>query len=97
MRSSGRSSAVSDVTLETSEIRRICRASSFATWLTMADFGTRDDQRERAQAVVVEEPVADVGNVLEVLADLELELALGDVAVALRRVVDDQRGAANLA
>ena len=51
------------------------------------------DQRDRAQAVFVEEPEADIGNVFEFVADLEFELALGDLAIGLRRVVDDQRGA----
>ena len=53
------------------------------------------DQRNRAQAVFVEEPEADVRNVFQFLADLEFELALGDLAIALRRVIDDQRGAAH--
>ncbi len=53
------------------------------------------DQRNRAQAVFVEEPEPDVRNVFQLLADIELEQALGVLAVAvlLRRVVDDQRGA----
>ncbi len=58
--------------------------------------GPRHHQRDGAQAVFVEEPVADVRDVLEFLADLQLELALGDLALGLRRVVDDQRGAAHL-
>ena len=45
--------------------------------------GAGDHQRNRAQAVLVEEPVADIGNVLELAADLELELALGDARVAV--------------
>src|SRR5438552_535876 len=48
----------------------------------------------RAQAVFVEEPVADIGDLLEFVADGSFELALGDAARALRRVIDDQRGAA---
>src|SRR6266850_1061488 len=55
-----------------------------------------DHERDRAQAVFVEEPVADVRHALEVVADLEFELALGDGAFGLRRVIDDQRGAAHL-
>src|SRR4029077_789543 len=55
-----------------------------------------DDQRDRTQAVFVEEPEADIGDVLEFLADGKLKLALGDLALGLRRVVDDQRGAAHL-
>src|SRR6266508_3422062 len=51
------------------------------------------DQRNRAQAVFVEEPEADVGNVFQFLADLEFELPLGNLAIGLRRVIDDQRGA----
>src|SRR5207248_244277 len=58
--------------------------------------GAGDDQRDRAQAVFVEKPEADIGNVLELVADLKLELALGDLATGLRRVIDDQRGAAYL-
>ena len=58
--------------------------------------GAGDHQRDRAQAVFVEEPEPDIRNVLEFLADLEFELALGDVAAGLRRVIDDQRGAAHL-
>ena len=41
------------------------------------------DQRDRAQAVLVEEPEADVRDVVQLLADLELELALGDLAIGL--------------
>src|SRR6185295_17045358 len=53
------------------------------------------DQRNRAQAVFVEEPEADVRNIFQFLTDLELELPLGDLAIGLRRVIDDQRGAAD--
>ncbi len=53
------------------------------------------DKRNRAQAVLVEEPEADVRNVFQFLADLELELPLRDLAIGLRRVIDNQRGAAH--
>ena len=65
MRSSGRSSAVSEITLAMIGIRFICVASSLATLLTMLLSIAGDDQRDRAQAVFVEEPVADVGDVFE--------------------------------
>ena len=55
-----------------------------------------DHQRDRAQAVFVEEPEPDIGDVFEVLGDRKLKLALRDAALGLRRVVDDQRGAAHL-
>src|SRR6266568_3257678 len=48
-----------------------------------------------ALAVLVQEPEADVGDVLQLLTDREFQLALSDVAVVLRRVVDDQGGAAD--
>ncbi len=59
-------------------------------------FRAGDDARNRALAVLVEEPVADIGNVGEVAADRLLELRLGDGAVLLRHVVDDQRGGMDL-
>ena len=55
------------------------------------------DQRYGAQAVLVDEPIADVGNAIEIAPDGEFEIALRNRAVALGRVIDDERGAANLA
>ena len=76
MRSSGRSSEVSEITLA------IDRNPLHLRRKLAGDIG--DDvavdaghhQRNRAQAVLVEEPEPDVRNVLEFLADIEFEQAL---------------------
>ncbi len=79
-----------------SESRFICVASSLATLLTMLLSTPVTTSEIARRPFSSEEPEADVGNVLQLLADLEFELALGDIAVGLRRVVDDQRGARGL-
>src|SRR5205085_3894202 len=56
--------------------------------------GAGHHERDRAQTVFVEEPVADIRHVFELLADLKLKMALRDIALGFARVVDDQRGAA---
>ena len=75
MRSSGRSSEVSEITLAMIGIRFIWVASSLATLLTMLLSTAGHDQRDRAQAVFVEEPEADIRNVFELLADRRVRAA----------------------
>ena len=58
--------------------------------------GADRDQRDRAQSVLVDKPVANVGNVFELSADGQLEFLLRDRSLRLRRVIDDQRSPANL-
>ena len=96
MLSSGRSSEVSGTTLASSLNPLHLGRELARDIVDDVAVAACDDQRDRAIALVVEEPEADVGDVVELLADRVLEVALRELALGLRRVVDDQRGAPHL-
>ena len=55
-----------------------------------------DDQFDVSLPIVVEEPVAKIGDVREVPADRVLELLLGERSLRFRHIIDGQRGLADL-
>ena len=65
--------------------------------VTVSVIGTGHVEGDRRATVVIDEPVAQIRDVLELAADRELELALGrSNALRFRRVVDVDRRAADL-
>jgi len=96
IRSSGRSSEVSEITSEM--IGNPLSSASRVRWRTLETMFAVDaghHQRDRAQAVLVEEPERMSAR-SPVPARSRVRAGAGDLAGGLRRVVDDQRGAAHL-